>query len=130
MSHQPRSTADWSRDGPWRCEWSPHPYQSIRGGSPKGSTFDRMELQYATSMARASQVALVLDPDLIRRATVRARAIGRSLDDVVGQLLEAFVRDGSRDPSAVADALLALSARSAAGRGQVGRASRDDLHER
>jgi hypothetical protein len=55
--------------------------------------------------------------------TARASAlmIGKSLDDVVGQLL-AFVRDSSRDPDAVADALLALSARSDAGRGQGGRA--------
>lgn len=81
-------------------------------------------------MERPIQLTLALDADLMHRATVRARAIGRSLDDVVGQLLEAFVRDGSRDPNAVADALLALSARPDAGRGQGGRVSRDDLHER
>ncbi len=81
-------------------------------------------------MERPTQHMLALDADLLHRASVRAHAIGKSLDDVVGQLLEAFVRDSSRDPDAVADALLALSARSDAGRGQGGRASRDDLHER
>lgn len=81
-------------------------------------------------MEQPPAVTFVLDPDLIRRAKLRARAIGRSLDDVVGQLLESFVRDGSRDPNAVADALLALSARSDAGRGKDGREPREELHAR
>ncbi|MFO0934392.1 MAG: hypothetical protein U1E39_17020 [Planctomycetota bacterium] len=81
-------------------------------------------------MERPTQLSLALDADLLHRVRVRARAIGKSLDDVVGQLLEAFVRDGSRDPNEVADALLALSARSDAGRGKSARESRDELHER
>lgn len=81
-------------------------------------------------MERPTQLSLALDADLLLRVRVRARAIGRSLDDVVRQLLEGFVRDDSGDPDAVADALLALSARSDARRGKDGREPREELHAR
>lgn len=84
---------------------------------------------YTDPVEHTTNLTLVIDAELLRRARIRALEQGTSVNAVVRELLEEFARGGAPSNDAVADSLLALSRRSRAGRG--GKTwTRDDLHER
>lgn len=80
-------------------------------------------------MERTTNLTLAIDEALLRRARIRALERGTSVNAVVRELLEEFVRNGPTSRDGVAERLLALSKRTRAGRD--GRTwTRDELHER